>query len=141
MSRGGIHRGWPNETAARCPVLFGRIRDAQGEAGYSGVMSAQPADAYSPRDVVRIPKTVSGVRAALPQDRREQFQTELESTPIPDISEMVERWWLWVVVEASPRAKEQLARLEAGTLRTFPAEEVFGAERWAQAQARFSAGV
>lgn len=98
-------------------------------------MSAQPADALPPRNVVRIPKTIPGVRAALAAEQRAQFQAELDVTAIPDISAMVERWWLWAVVEASPRAAEALDRAQTGRLNLIPIEDAVGAERWQRALA------
>lgn len=98
-------------------------------------MSAQPADSASFHQVVVIPKTVRGVRAALPAAAREVFEAELDQTSIPDISAMVERWWRYAVIESSPRAGVGLARARAGQLEPIDVPDVVGAERWERALA------
>ena len=95
-------------------------------------MSAQPAEAFPPRRVVRIAKTVSAVRAALPADRRVDFQAEIESTPLHELAGVLEAWWMRAVVLSDPESVAAFEEARAGTLRTVPIEEVFG-ERWAAA--------
>lgn len=97
-------------------------------------MSAQPADASPPR--VHVDKTITGVRGALPADKRAEFQAEIESTSLPEIAQVLERWWVWAVVWASPTATHQLDRFATGQVRAVPVEQVVGQTRWADAQAR-----
>lgn len=90
-------------------------------------MSAQPADSGPLRPVVRIPRTIAGVRAALDADDRAEFQAELERTEIPQIADVVASWWSKAVVDASPVASAAFARLDAGTWEGVPIEQLIGA--------------
>lgn len=94
-----------------------------------GGMSAQPSEAAPQRSVIRVPRTISGVRAALDPQARAQFQAELESTELGAIAALLETWWTRAVVWSSPETMAELEKVRAGTWHGVPAAEVFG-ERW-----------
>jgi hypothetical protein len=90
-------------------------------------MSAQPSEEY--RRVIRVPRTISGVRAALDSEQRAAFQTELESTELSKVGDLLDTWWTRAVVWSSPEAMAELDNARAGTWQGRPAAEVFG-DRW-----------
>ncbi len=92
-------------------------------------MSAQPSDAPAARSVVALPRTIRAVREALPTEKRAQFAAEMDSGEQPAT---FEAWWMRAVVYSSPRTMALLEQSRAGTLRTVPAEQVFG-DRWTAA--------
>lgn len=93
---------------------------------YGEGMSAQPSDAAEHFSVVRLPRTIAAVRRALPEERRAEFAAEMENGEQPAT---FEAWWMRAVVYSSPRTMELIAQSKAGTLKTVPAEQVFG-DRW-----------
>lgn len=92
-------------------------------------MSAQPADAGYHRPTVRVPRTLRGVRAALPEDQRAAFAAELEDG---NLTEVFETWWLRAVALTTPSVAEGFAQIKAGIWQGTPAAEVFG-DRWTTA--------
>ncbi len=92
-------------------------------------MSAQPSDVPVARSVVALPRTIRAVREALPADKRAAFAAEMDTGEQPAT---FEAWWMRAVVYSSPRTMELLAQSRAGTLRTVPAQQVFG-DRWTAA--------
>jgi len=62
-----------------------------------------------------------------------EFQAEIESTPLHELAGVLEAWWMRAVVWSDPDAVAALEASRSGTLRTVPAEQVFG-DRWIRAQ-------
>jgi hypothetical protein len=90
-------------------------------------MTAQLADVGgAPRPLVRVAKNLKAVRAALPEDQRAQFDTEIATGPMP---ETFERWWMRAIEATAPSIQAAYARIAAGTWSSTPAEEFFG-ENW-----------
>jgi hypothetical protein len=89
-------------------------------------MSAQPSDSPAARSVVSLPRTIRAVREALPAQMRARFAAEMDSGQQPAT---FEAWWMRAVVYSSPRTVALIEQARAGTLRTVPAEQVFG-DRW-----------
>ncbi|MEU6487751.1 hypothetical protein [Streptomyces sp. NPDC046887] len=63
---------------------------------------------------VELPSTIADVRAALPEDQRAAFDTEIGTTPGPDLPLRLAMWALRTVPGAIEEMDEQVDRLRAG---------------------------
>jgi hypothetical protein len=83
-------------------------------------MSAQPIYDHQPP---RIPKTVAGIRAALPLDLRTQFNAELAEIDLDDlvaVARLRDTWWAQAWIESDPGLKSDLEAAGRGELEFFP---------------------
>jgi hypothetical protein len=85
-------------------------------------MSAEPSDAAPHR--ITLPRTIRAVRTALTAEERERFAADLDDSAAGGLAQVVERWWMHAVINATPGAWTRLGQAEAGTLPTLPAEDV-----------------
>ncbi|MCS0634987.1 hypothetical protein NX801_04800 [Streptomyces sp. LP05-1] len=63
---------------------------------------------------VELPSTIAGVRAALPEGQRAAFDTEIGTTPGPDLPLRLAMWALRTVQGAIEEMDDQVDRLRAG---------------------------
>lgn len=83
-------------------------------------MSAQPIHDHQPPHV---PKTVAGIRAALPPDLCSQFNAELADTNLDDlvaIARLRDAWWAQAWIESDPALKADLEAAARGELEYYP---------------------
>lgn len=63
---------------------------------------------------VELPATIDGIRAALPEAERSDFDTEVGATRGEDLHRVLGHWALRTHPEAVAEMEEEFARLEAG---------------------------
>jgi hypothetical protein len=91
-------------------------------------MTAQLSDAGN--GVVRLPRTIRAIRAALPAERRSEFQAELDDMDAGGLAQVVETWWARAVVWSSPTTTARLAECDAGTGEFVDARDLFQDVAW-----------
>jgi hypothetical protein len=64
--------------------------------------------------LVELPATIDGIRAALPADRREEFLDEVHATPAAEFERLLGHWALETRPDIRAADDEVFARLEAG---------------------------
>ena len=63
---------------------------------------------------VVLPSTIEDIRAALPEEQRAVFETEINSTPGPELPLRLAMWALRTVPGAVEEMDDQIERLRAG---------------------------
>jgi hypothetical protein len=69
---------------------------------------------YVHGEPVELPATIDGVRAALPEDERREFDAEIGRTPAPALQQVLGRWAIRTHREAAEETEETIRRLQAG---------------------------
>jgi hypothetical protein len=91
-------------------------------------MTAQLSDAGN--DVVRLPRTIRAIRAALPAEKRDEFKAELDDMDAGGLAQVVETWWARAVVWSSPATLARLAECGSGRAEFIDATELFQDVPW-----------
>jgi hypothetical protein len=91
-------------------------------------MTAQLSDAGN--GVVRLPRTIRAIRAALPAEQRAEFQAELDDMPAGGLAQVVETWWARAVVWSSPTTAARLAECNSGRAEFVDATDLFQDVPW-----------
>jgi hypothetical protein len=91
-------------------------------------MSASPSDFGPP--VVRLPRTIKAIRAALPEDQRGRFAAELDDVDAGGLAQVVDTWWARALVWSNPGTMANLAACNDGTGRLIDARELFPDVAW-----------
>ncbi|MEV1011346.1 hypothetical protein [Streptomyces sp. NPDC049881] len=66
--------------------------------------------------MVELPSTIDGIRAALPAQRRHEFDAVVGSTPGDRLHRVLAHWALETHPQAVAEVQEEFARLEIGDL-------------------------
>jgi hypothetical protein len=69
---------------------------------------------YGPGGVVELPSTISGIRDALPENEREEFDRQVNATGAGDLPSLLARWAMQIPSEQDGEEEALVARLRAG---------------------------
>jgi hypothetical protein len=79
---------------------------------------------------VRLPRTIRAISAALPVEKRAEFQAELDDMDAGGLAQVVDTWWARAVVWSSPTTTARLAECNAGTAELVDARDLFPDVAW-----------
>jgi hypothetical protein len=74
----------------------------------------EPFRMYGPGGVVELPSTIEGIRGALPEEEREDFDREVNSTGARDLLAVLARWAMRIPTAMDSAEEALVSRLRAG---------------------------
>jgi hypothetical protein len=105
-------------TMARASSLY--VNDGLGNVGgMSDENAERPVDPepfrmYGPGGVEELPSTIPGIRDALPEDQRAEFDRQVNATGAGDLPALLARWAMHIPSQQDAEEEALVARLRAG---------------------------